>query len=101
LCGGDAPELDPEQGNGTGSAWPPATRIAERESQPFVEIDELIEFIGMADITAALRTRAVTWTLLRLAVAAGTSTPYWYAEELLPMAEALVPSATQRRRARP
>jgi glycosyltransferase involved in cell wall biosynthesis len=54
----------------------------------FVEIDELIEFIGMADIyvTPYLNPAQITSGTLAYAFGCGkavVSTPYWYAEELL------------------
>jgi len=54
----------------------------------FVEIDELIEFIGMADIyiTPYLNQAQITSGTLAYAFGCGkavVSTPYWYAEELL------------------
>ena len=54
----------------------------------FVEIDELIEFIGMADIyiTPYLNPAQITSGTLAYAFGCGKaviSTPYWYAEELL------------------
>ena len=54
----------------------------------FVEIDELIEFIGMADIyvTPYLNPAQITSGTLAYSFGCGkavVSTPYWYAEELL------------------
>jgi glycosyltransferase involved in cell wall biosynthesis len=54
----------------------------------FVEIDELIEFIGMADIyiTPYLNPAQITSGTLAYSFGCGKaviSTPYWYAEELL------------------
>jgi glycosyltransferase involved in cell wall biosynthesis len=54
----------------------------------FVEIDELIEFIGMADIyiTPYLNPAQITSGTLAYAFGCGkavVSTPYWYAQELL------------------
>ncbi len=54
----------------------------------FVDIDELIEFIGMADIyiTPYLNPAQITSGTLAYAFGCGkavVSTPYWYAEELL------------------
>jgi glycosyltransferase involved in cell wall biosynthesis len=54
----------------------------------FVEIDELIEFIGMSDIyiTPYLNPAQITSGTLAYAFGCGKpviSTPYWYAEELL------------------
>ncbi len=54
----------------------------------FVELDELIQFIGAADIyiTPYLNAAQITSGTLAYTVGAGkavVSTPYWYAEELL------------------
>jgi len=101
ILGATIPNLLREEGEAY-RFEPGTTRAKNRRSkkchflQRFVDLTELTDFIGAADIyiTPYLNETQITSGTLAYCFGAGkavVSTPYWYAQELLAEGEVLVP----------